>query len=67
MCHPGYRDPEEVGDPGLLAFHAWEEELAVLTGPGFAHLCERAGVALTRFRDLESEGAMPSAAWGASG
>jgi len=52
MCHPGYRDAAEVRDPSLLAFHHWDEELALLTGPAFGALCERAGVTLTRFRDL---------------
>lgn len=52
MCHPGYRDPAEAGDPALLRFHRWEAELALLTGPEFAAACARAGVILVRFRDL---------------
>ena len=53
MCHPGYRDPEEVGDPALLAFHGWDEERELLTGPGLRTLCAARGVRLVRFRDLE--------------
>ena len=53
MCHPGSRDPEEVGDPALLAFHGWDEERELLTGPGLRTLCLARGVRLVRFRDLE--------------
>jgi predicted glycoside hydrolase/deacetylase ChbG (UPF0249 family) len=59
MCHPGFDDPNEVRDPRLAAFHRWGQELALLTGTDFAALCERAGVLLTRFRDLPAGGLAP--------
>jgi predicted glycoside hydrolase/deacetylase ChbG (UPF0249 family) len=52
MCHPGYRDPAEVRDPALLAFHHWDEERELLAGPGLRARCEARGVRLVRFRDL---------------
>jgi hypothetical protein len=52
MCHPGFRDDGEVRDPGLLAFHHWDEERKLLAGPGFRARCEAFGVRLARFRDL---------------
>ncbi|MCU0934892.1 MAG: ChbG/HpnK family deacetylase [Gammaproteobacteria bacterium] len=52
MCHPGFRDAGEVRDPGLLAFHHWDEERELLAGPGFRARCEAFGVSLARFRDL---------------
>jgi hypothetical protein len=58
MCHPGYRDVDEVREPRLLAFHRWEEELELLTGADFASLCQQAGVVLTRFRDLPEAGVL---------
>lgn len=52
MCHPGRWEPGEVGDPRLLAYHRWEEELAALTSSRFRALCEERGIRLSRFRDL---------------
>jgi hypothetical protein len=56
MCHPGYRDPAEVGDPRLLRVHHWEAELAALSSPRFRALCQELGVTLVRFRDLVAAG-----------
>lgn len=55
MCHPGYFDSLEIRDPGLLSYHAWEQELAALRSPEFRDLCDSYDIQLTRYRDLSSE------------
>ncbi|MDD5033777.1 MAG: ChbG/HpnK family deacetylase [Methylococcaceae bacterium] len=49
MCHPGYFDPAEITDPHLLAYHAWEKELALLTGSKIQEVFERFGVRLVHY------------------
>jgi len=52
MCHPGHFDPDEITDSRLLAYHAWEAELAVLTDPEFKILLDEFNIRLVTFRDL---------------
>lgn len=52
MCHPGHFDADEIRDPALRAYHAWESELAVLRSPAFGELCREHGVALSGYREL---------------
>lgn len=54
MCHPGYFDPDEIRDPSLLGYHAWEQELSTLRSPEFRELCRSHGVQLIGYRDLPS-------------
>jgi chitin disaccharide deacetylase len=54
MCHPGYFDPNEIRDPALLSYHAWEQELSALRSPEFRELCRSHGVQLIGYRDLPS-------------
>jgi len=53
MCHPGYRDEEEVRDPHLLDYHDWEGELETLTNPALRNLLRTHNVRVIGFRDLE--------------
>lgn len=55
MCHPGRLDRTQITDPRLLAYHAWEDELALLTGPDFRALCERHCIRLVNYRVLAAE------------
>lgn len=52
VCHPGFRDPAETFPPAVLAFHRWEQELAVLTSPAARKLCDSDNVRLSGYRDL---------------
>lgn len=52
MCHPGYYAAEEITDRRLLSYHAWEEELAVLTSEETADLLARHGVRRVSYREL---------------
>jgi predicted glycoside hydrolase/deacetylase ChbG (UPF0249 family) len=52
MCHPGYFDPDEIRDPSLLGYHAWEQELSALRSPDFRELCRNHGVQVVGYRDL---------------
>jgi len=52
MCHPGHFDPAEIKDERLLAYHAWESELALLTSSAFKDLCEEYGVKIVNYRSL---------------
>lgn len=52
MCHPGRFDASEIKDPLLLAYHAWEDELAVLRSPELSTLYETRNIRLIRYRDL---------------
>jgi len=53
MCHPGRFDPAQISDRKLLAYHDWESELALLTGPRFKALCEDYGIAIINYRDFK--------------
>jgi hypothetical protein len=55
MCHPGLFDPAEIREPKLLAYHAWEAELAVLTGPQIQDLYAEFGIRLVNYRTLSQE------------
>jgi hypothetical protein len=50
MCHPGYYNPAEIGDTALTRFHAWQEELELLTSDGFKTLMQKYSIRLSRFR-----------------
>jgi predicted glycoside hydrolase/deacetylase ChbG (UPF0249 family) len=52
MCHPGFFDADEIADSRLLAYHAWETELALLTGPVFKSLCAHYNIQLVNYREL---------------
>jgi predicted glycoside hydrolase/deacetylase ChbG (UPF0249 family) len=52
MCHPGFFDAEEIADSRLLAYHAWETELALLTSPEFNSLCAEYNIQLVNYREL---------------
>lgn len=52
MCHPGHGDP--AVDPRLVAYHAWEQELALLTGPQIKGLYEEFNIRLVNYRGLAS-------------
>lgn len=59
MCHPGFFDPHEIGDRRLCGFHAWQQEVDVLTGEGFKNLLRRRTIRLIGYRELAH--ACPSA------
>lgn len=50
MCHPGYYNPEEIRDINLVRFHAWQEELELLTSKAFKTLIHKHGIRLSHFR-----------------
>lgn len=50
MCHPGRFDPAEITDPRLLAYHAWEAELALLTSPQLKDLYDEHGIRIVNYR-----------------
>ncbi len=52
MCHPGHFDANEVTDARLLAYHAWEAELALLTEPELNGLFEEYAIQLVNYRAL---------------
>jgi predicted glycoside hydrolase/deacetylase ChbG (UPF0249 family) len=52
MCHPGFFDAEEIADTRLLAYHAWQTELTVLTSPEFNALCAQYNIQLVNYREL---------------
>jgi predicted glycoside hydrolase/deacetylase ChbG (UPF0249 family) len=52
MCHPGYFDPQEITDPALLAYHAWEQEMVVLGSDELRQLYEDLNVRLVGYRDF---------------
>jgi predicted glycoside hydrolase/deacetylase ChbG (UPF0249 family) len=54
MCHPGYFDPQEIKDPALLSYHAWEQEMAVLRSSELQQLYEDLGVRLVGYRHLQT-------------
>ncbi len=51
MCHPGLFDPSEIKDLRLLAYHAWEDELALLTGSEIKELLEEFNIRLVNYRE----------------
>jgi predicted glycoside hydrolase/deacetylase ChbG (UPF0249 family) len=52
MCHPGLYDPAEINDSRLLAYHVWEAELALLTGPKLQALYREYGISIVNFRNI---------------
>lgn len=52
MCHPGRYDADEITDKRLCRFHAWQQELEVLTGDGFQELLQRLNIHRVGYRDL---------------
>jgi predicted glycoside hydrolase/deacetylase ChbG (UPF0249 family) len=54
MCHPGLYDPAEINDARLLAYHAWEAELALLTGPALRDLYQEYGIGIVNYRNIQS-------------
>jgi predicted glycoside hydrolase/deacetylase ChbG (UPF0249 family) len=54
MCHPGLYDPVEMTDSRLLVYHAWEAELALLTGPEVQGLYQKYGISVVNFRNIQS-------------
>lgn len=50
MCHPGHFDPAEITDSRLLAYHAWEDELALLTGTPVKELYDEFNIHLVNYR-----------------
>ena len=55
MCHPGHFDPAEIADPRLLSYHAWEDELALLTGPGIKALFGALNIRLINYREYTTK------------
>jgi hypothetical protein len=49
MCHPGLFNATEITDPRLLAYHAWENELALLTSPQLKSLYDEFGIHLVKY------------------
>jgi len=49
MCHPGVFDPAEISDPRLLAYHAWEGELALLTSPQLKDLYDEFAIRIVNY------------------
>jgi predicted glycoside hydrolase/deacetylase ChbG (UPF0249 family) len=52
MCHPGYFDASEVSDKRLVRYHAWENELRLLTSPSFRRLLQNYNVRLISYNNL---------------
>jgi hypothetical protein len=50
MCHPGLFDATEITDPQLLSYHAWQDELALLTSPQLRELYDEYGIRLVNYR-----------------
>ena len=53
MCHPGYFDADEIHAPALRAYHHWQSELDMLTGPDFGQLLKDYNVTVTGYRNLQ--------------
>lgn len=51
MCHPGYFDPQQISEPGLLAYHDWEKEKALLLSPELQALYENFGIRLSHYQN----------------
>ena len=51
MCHPGHFDPAEIADSRLLSYHAWEDELDLLTSPGIKALFGEFKIRLINYRE----------------
>ena len=52
MCHPGYFDPNEISEPRLLNYHAWENELALLLSPELSDLYAGFDISLQSYSTL---------------
>lgn len=52
MCHPGYFDPGEMGDPRLGSYHNWQQELDLLRSGEARSLCDTLGIQVIRYADL---------------
>ena len=51
MCHPGHFDPTEIADSRLLSYHAWEDELNLLTSTGIKALFGEFNIRLINYRE----------------
>ena len=49
MCHPGYFDSAEITDTKLIAYHRWDEELALLQSRKLQDLFEKFTISLSHF------------------
>ena len=49
MCHPGYLPDVQNVPAKLLAYHAWEAELALLQSPELQNLYEKFGIILSTY------------------
>lgn len=49
MCHPGYFDSAEITDRKLIAYHHWEDELALLQSRKLQDLYEKFTISLSHF------------------
>jgi predicted glycoside hydrolase/deacetylase ChbG (UPF0249 family) len=49
MCHPGYFVADEITNPQLIAYHHWEQELALLQSAELQNLYEKFGIYLGRY------------------
>ncbi|NTV45751.1 MAG: ChbG/HpnK family deacetylase [Chlorobiales bacterium] len=52
MCHPGYFDPNEITDPKLLAYHAWEQELDLLNSSELKSLYRKFNIRPINYRTV---------------
>jgi predicted glycoside hydrolase/deacetylase ChbG (UPF0249 family) len=52
MCHPGFYDPEEIMDHRLRKFHAWEQEMYLLTSDAMKALMRHYKIQIRRFSEL---------------
>lgn len=52
MCHPGTYDSAQNIDSRILAYHRWEQELELLTGPEIRQLFQKYGILVVNYRDL---------------
>ena len=50
MCHPGHFHPSEISDRKLIAYHDWEQELALLHSPKLQDLYEKYGICLGHYQ-----------------
>ncbi|WP_347987155.1 ChbG/HpnK family deacetylase [Methylomonas sp. AM2-LC] len=49
MCHPGYFAADEIIHPQLIAYHHWEQELALLQSAELQNLYDKFGIFLGRY------------------
>lgn len=54
MCHPGQTDSNEITEPKLLAYHAWQQELSLFTGPHVKKLYQQLNIKIINYRSLSA-------------